>query len=210
MGRPALSDDELISTQQEILSAAARLIASGGYTALSMRRLAEGVGLTAAALYRYFPTKQQVLNAYWTGALEELNRALADIDRRETGHAAAVRAMLRAFADFGLADADRFRLMFLENDLGAMDELGQRPETFAGFDLLMKRVAAGIAAGEFRTMPADRATFILWGAVHGVVSLSIAVKELDFGDVRDLARLAADTALRGLAPAPTPARSSRK
>lgn len=208
MGRPPMTDHELLSTQQQILKVAARLIASGGYAALSMRRLAEGVDLTAAALYRYFPTKQHVLNAYWTTAIDELNSSLAEIDRQQANHTDAVLGMLCAFSDFALADPDRFRLMFLENDLGAMDEFGQRAGTFQGYELLLHRVRAAIRAGQLRDMPEDRATHLLWGAVHGVVTLSITVKELDFGNVRDLARLAAETALRGLSPAPK-ARSAK-
>jgi AcrR family transcriptional regulator len=48
-------------TEAAIREAALRLIARVGYEALSMRRLAEEVGLGAAALYRYFPTKQAIL-----------------------------------------------------------------------------------------------------------------------------------------------------
>ena len=48
-------------TEAAIRGAALRLIARYGYEALSMRRLASEVDLGAAALYRYFPTKQAML-----------------------------------------------------------------------------------------------------------------------------------------------------
>ena len=48
-------------THAAIREAAIRLIARVGYEALSMRRLAEEVGLGAAALYRYYPNKQTML-----------------------------------------------------------------------------------------------------------------------------------------------------
>lgn len=50
-----------VQTEAAIRAAALRLIASQGYEALSMRRLAEEVDLGAAALYRYFPNKQSIL-----------------------------------------------------------------------------------------------------------------------------------------------------
>ncbi|MEM7683889.1 MAG: helix-turn-helix domain-containing protein, partial [Pseudomonadota bacterium] len=43
-------------TRAAIRAAAIRLIARVGYEAVSMRRLAQDVGVGAAALYRYFPT----------------------------------------------------------------------------------------------------------------------------------------------------------
>lgn len=48
-------------TEAAIREAAVQLIARHGYEAVSMRRLAEEVGVQAGALYRYFPTKQDLL-----------------------------------------------------------------------------------------------------------------------------------------------------
>lgn len=59
MARTAGSDGE--RTQAAIREAAAALIARHGYEAVSMRRLAAEVGVQAAALYRYFPTKEDLL-----------------------------------------------------------------------------------------------------------------------------------------------------
>jgi len=59
MARRAGSDGQ--RTEAAIRAAALRLIARRGYEALSMRRLADEVGLAPAALYRYFPNKQAIL-----------------------------------------------------------------------------------------------------------------------------------------------------
>ena len=67
-------------TRIAIRDAAIRLIARVGYEALSMRRLAEEVGLGAAALYRYFPTKQAMLFDLLEGHMDDLLHAWADAD----------------------------------------------------------------------------------------------------------------------------------
>jgi AcrR family transcriptional regulator len=59
MARTTGSDGE--KTEAAIREAAAVLIARHGYEAMSMRRLAGEVGVQAAALYRYFPTKEDLL-----------------------------------------------------------------------------------------------------------------------------------------------------
>ena len=59
MGRTAGSSGE--ATEAAIRDAAAVLMARHGYEAVSMRRLAAQVGVQAAALYRYFPTKEDLL-----------------------------------------------------------------------------------------------------------------------------------------------------
>lgn len=48
-------------TQAAILAAALNLFARHGYEAVSMRQIAAAVGVQAAALYRYFPTKEDLL-----------------------------------------------------------------------------------------------------------------------------------------------------
>lgn len=59
MARTTGSDGE--KTESAIRFAALSLIARRGYEAVSMRELAAEVGVQAAALYRYFPTKEDLL-----------------------------------------------------------------------------------------------------------------------------------------------------
>jgi len=59
-------------TEAAIRAAAATLIARHGYEAVSMRALASEVGVQAAALYRYFPTKEDLLFTLMREHMEEL------------------------------------------------------------------------------------------------------------------------------------------
>ncbi len=59
MARTTGSDGE--KTLAAIREAAVSLIARHGYEAVTMRQLGEEVGVQAAALYRYFPNKEELL-----------------------------------------------------------------------------------------------------------------------------------------------------
>src|SRR4051794_14873501 len=59
-------------TEAALRRAAPSLIARHGYEAVSMRALAAEVGVQAAALYRYFPTKQDLLFSLMREHMEEL------------------------------------------------------------------------------------------------------------------------------------------
>ena len=59
MARTTGSDGE--KTEAAVREAAVKLIARLGYEAMSMRQLAAEVGVQAAALYRYFSTKEDLL-----------------------------------------------------------------------------------------------------------------------------------------------------
>lgn len=70
MARTAGSDGE--RTEAAIRDAAVQLIARHGYEAVTMRQLAAEVGVQAAALYRYFPTKEDLLHTLMREHMELL------------------------------------------------------------------------------------------------------------------------------------------
>jgi AcrR family transcriptional regulator len=76
MARTAGSDGE--KTEAAIRDAAAALIARHGYEAVSMRQLASAVGVQAAAFYRYFPTKEDLLYSLMRRHMEGLRQAWED------------------------------------------------------------------------------------------------------------------------------------
>ncbi|MBN2509486.1 MAG: TetR/AcrR family transcriptional regulator [Spirochaetales bacterium] len=59
--------------QHELLSAAVAIVAEEGFSKLTIRRLAEAVGVTEPAVYRHFSSKKNLLEAI----LEELQLAVA-------------------------------------------------------------------------------------------------------------------------------------
>lgn len=81
MARTTGSDGE--RTEAAVREAAVNLIARYGYEAMSMRQLAAEVGVQAAALYRYFPTKEDLLFTLMREHMEGLRMAWEHI--RPTG-----------------------------------------------------------------------------------------------------------------------------
>ncbi|CAN7433611.1 TetR/AcrR family transcriptional regulator [Mesorhizobium sp. LjNodule214] len=73
MARTTGSDGE--KTEAAVREAAVSLIARLGYEAMSMRQLAAEVGVQAAALYRYFPTKEDLLFTLMREHMEGLSAA---------------------------------------------------------------------------------------------------------------------------------------
>jgi len=84
-------------TEAAIRGAALRLIARYGYEALSMRRLASEIDLGAAALYRYFPTKQAMLFSLLKSHMEEV---LAAWEQARLPDLAGAQDRLEAFTRF--------------------------------------------------------------------------------------------------------------
>src|SRR5690606_7645075 len=81
--------------QSAIRDAAATVMGRYGYEAVSMRQLAAEVGVQAAALYRYFPTKEELLFTLMHEHMEGLLRSWAEA--RPDGRSPAAR--LAAFVE---------------------------------------------------------------------------------------------------------------
>ena len=65
-------------TDAAMREAALRLIARHGYEAMSMRRLAEEVGVQVAALYRYYATKEDLLFSLLSEHMQQLAQSWDD------------------------------------------------------------------------------------------------------------------------------------
>ena len=97
MARTAGSSGE--RTEQALRDAALTLIARHGYEAVTMRQLGAAVGVGAPALYRYFPTKQDLLAAL----IGEHMAALAEGWRAASAGLAGADARLDAFVAHHIA-----------------------------------------------------------------------------------------------------------
>ena len=65
-------------TRQRILGSSLKLFARSGYAAVSMREIAEAVGVGPGALYNHFQTKQHILMAIMEEHMRALLAAYAD------------------------------------------------------------------------------------------------------------------------------------
>ena len=101
MARKAGSDGE--KTQAAIREAAVALIARYGYEAVSMRQLAAEVGVQAAALYRYFPTKEDLLFALMREHMEGLLAAWTAAKPVAGGPVVRLRAFVENHIAFHIA-----------------------------------------------------------------------------------------------------------
>ncbi len=142
-----------MSRREEILDAAERILSEEGIDRLSMRRLAEVVGVRAPSLYKHVADKAEVVAALQDRGLRALAGALAAAPP-------GVAALAGAYRDWALAHRDAYVVvtrMPLDRELldPEMEEAAMAP---------VMRAANGDHA---------RAR-ALWGAVHGLVDLELS------------------------------------
>lgn len=96
----------------QILDAVSRLHESGGYGAVTMRSVANEVGVSAMSLYRYFPNKAALLEHVWLGVLDAALDATSLRDGANDQPVQRLRQLYESYIRFWLAHPQDFKLVF--------------------------------------------------------------------------------------------------
>ena len=143
-------------TSKRIATAARKLLDKEGVEAVTMRRVAGAVGITAMAVYRHYPDRKGLLNALADEGFEELAQKLAAAGTSSGGkRTASVEERLTRVLDvnlsFALENPRLFELMFLTPREGARQYPRDfRAEKSPTANIFAELVREGIASGYFR------------------------------------------------------------
>ena len=158
-------------TTRRIAAAARRLLDKEGAEAVTMRRVAQAVGITPMAIYRHYPDRAGLLNALADKGFEELAARLAR-KRFSGGIEARLTKMGEIYLDHALQNPRLFELMFLKPREGAR----RYPRDFkAGLsptaNLMAGVVQEGMKSGYFREDDAWEIVFEMGALSHGLIML---------------------------------------
>lgn len=112
MARTAGSSGE--KTTRAIVDAAVALFAERGYAAVSMRAIAERVGIQVGALYNHFSTKQDVLVSVMLAHMNELLAAREEAFEKITDPVSALEAFTRFHVRYHMDLHDKVLISFME------------------------------------------------------------------------------------------------
>jgi AcrR family transcriptional regulator len=172
--------------REEIVVAAKRLLgAADRADDVSMRAVAEAVGVTTPSIYLHFTDKQGLLAAVVADVFRELDDAMIAAAAEETQPLGRLRAFGLAYVRFALEHREHYRLAMLEPCPEPNAEVDKVLHSSA-FSHLESTVEECVAAGVFEG-EALAITFEMWAVAHGVAALMIAKPYLPFGDAEDFA-----------------------
>jgi AcrR family transcriptional regulator len=160
-----------VPTAQKIATAARRLLDREGAEAVSMRRVAEAVGITPMAIYRHYPDQAALLNALADEGFQELSASLKS--KRYTGAIESrLSKMADTYLDHALTNPRLFELMFLKPRMGARRfprdfTVGSSPTG----NLVAEAVQAGMQSGELRKDDLWEIAFEMGALSHGLIML---------------------------------------
>jgi AcrR family transcriptional regulator len=158
-------------TQQKILRAARKLLEKEGAAAVSMRRVAEAVGITPMAIYRHFANRDALLkrisdDAFAAVAQQWLQHAQAPDPMQGLRH-----AMLN-YLDYAMKHPHLFDYSFSV----ARDDARRFPEDFRArlsptLNVVADLLERGMAQGLLRRHDPWDLAMTLWAQGHGLIAL---------------------------------------
>src|SRR5580658_2670738 len=167
---------EAETTAHKIALAARRLLDREGAEAVTMRRVAQAVGITAMAIYRHYPDRAALLNALADEGFQEL---AATVRRRRFQGAFDVRLLKMAelYLDHALQNPRLFELMFLAKRAGArkypQDFRARRSPTAT---LMADVIAQGMTNGALKQDDYWEITFEMGALSHGLIMLFLGTR----------------------------------
>ncbi len=188
-------------TKAAILDAAREIIAEKGIEALSMRSLAHRIDYSAASLYEYFGSKEEIITAVCETGHQRLWQYMGRVDNTQSAEAYLVELGL-AYIAFAVQNSDHFWLMFsVLQDNSGEKTTEEIIEGQSSYGLLLRALRTGIEAGVFKTRPGydlSEMGYSTWALVHGLAMLRITHLQGYKSDFDNADRQALITFVQGL------------
>ena len=163
--------------KRALTEAALGLVKEKGPKGFTLREVARRAGVSAAAPYRHFSDKAQLLAAVATQGFIQLHEALSAATTETADLTRQVLDMGRAYARWAVTHPDYYQVMF-----GAELDKSDKPELLTAgaraFDDLLDAI---VRCQQANLLPAGDPREIAgptWSLLHGIASLTIGTRPL--------------------------------
>lgn len=190
--------------RQSLLLAANRIIREAGIEGLSLRKLAEQVGVSRTAPYHHFKDKNALLCAIAEGGFRQIQRHITHLfaDSLNTGTTAnkaqTYRRYIRGYIDFAAENPEVYDLMFgrtIWKHAEATEELRK-----TAYDTFQRDLQTVKALQKDRILPPEedslRLAQVTWGTLHGISRLVIDGVYADTSHIEEMCECAANLFLQ--------------
>lgn len=169
MPRPREYPDDL---RQQLLEAAAHVLATDGVGALSSRRVSAAVGTSTSAIYRLWGSMPELVRALYLEGFRRLGEHLAQVPVTDDPRA-DVRRLGQAYHASAMESPEFYGVMFGSAVPGFCIEPDDAAYALSTLQVLIDAVGRAVEAGALTGDP-ESVAIELWAVNHGVTSLALA------------------------------------
>lgn len=183
-------------SREEILDAARQMFVTQSYEAVTIRKLASGIGCAPGTIYLHFADKAEIFDALCAETFSRLSQRLTAIEKDDDDPLECLRRGGRAYLGFALEHPGHYMVTFVMAPKAPGDRKMQ-----AGlqcFGNLIRMVQRCAEAGQLRVTNVDEVSQVLWTALHGLASLLITHSQFPFVEQSRLIERDLDILIAGI------------
>ncbi|MDI6743640.1 MAG: TetR/AcrR family transcriptional regulator, partial [Smithella sp.] len=131
MPKSPMTKEEIENTRIRILDTALDIIIEEGFNNLSVRKIASHLGVTATTIYNYYTNKDEINLMIRIRGFEKLYDMLTKRSVAFNNIEDKIKAMIRAYIEFGLTNPSYYDIMFNLHTPKYLDYVGSDIEPLA-------------------------------------------------------------------------------
>jgi AcrR family transcriptional regulator len=161
--------------REKILVAAKSLFLEKGVEKTSIRNIADQIEYSPGIIYHYFRDKNEIFHALHQGGFSQMMEKM-QVLRSVRNPMERLKAMGSIYVGFALENPDMYDLMFIKEapiDHVYNSEHDNWKEGGGTFEYLRMTIKECAEQGHFKGHDLEPLTYLIWSAVHGMVSLNI-------------------------------------
>ncbi|OLF80585.1 hypothetical protein AWH62_15245 [Maricaulis sp. W15] len=167
--------------REAIIDAAETIFTSEGEEGISMRRLAEAIDYSPAAIYKYFASKDELFTAIREMFFERL-LARIHAAMEEGGETAALCSRcMRAYIETGMEEPNHYMMAFSPSVTVKPHVHDEKEVAFEAEEKLVHMIEAGQAEGSFCKVDPRVASKSVWASLHGLTMLIVCLDDFPNG-----------------------------
>ncbi len=189
--------------REEIIDATERLlIEKGDQDAVSIRAVADAVGVTPPSIYLHFADKNDLIFAVCERHFARFDAVLQEARDAHEDPVQSLLACGHAYVRFGLENPEQYRILFMTKPQQTPDSwTAEKVMGSAAFEHLVEAVAEAIEA--IGVQPRPDPVFVsisLWSIAHGITSLLLTHPNFPWPDQEQLVGYVLRMPVEGLVP----------
>ncbi len=184
MARITRSPELIERIKDNIIEEAMKLILEMGFANMSLRKLAERVGMSATNLYYYYSNKDEIYLNIQIKGFKLLQTKLEKAYKSEKDPFKSLRKMIRAYLEFGFNNPDYYQIM-LNSETPRYLEYKNKNDKIEPVALKAKQMAINAIAVPLKAIAQisesnaavpkndiDFRAYQAWITLHGIVTLN--------------------------------------
>lgn len=162
-------------TRTNILAASLDIVKEEGWSALSMRKIADKIDYTAPIIYEYFSNKDAILVELTRQGFIKLAKLMEEAKSKHEDPAEQLEAMWLAYWNFAFAEKELYQVMY-GVEMNCCSMANSCPDMLMPADMLWDKIKELVPPERQTDDYIDTKYYTFWSVVHGLISINMTRK----------------------------------